>query len=291
MILTILNVLLQAADTVFPKRKPRHNKLSSPPWWDEECTNAISRRRLAERNYRINMSLENYDALLKIMKETRKLFKKKKFEGWRNFCSSLSPETHSSVLWRNIKRFRTAINPSSALLLPIVLADQFLDRLAPASVPHQDLIIRSLPVKTNSFSSLNLPITMIELKGVLNHVKDSAPGEDGIPYSFLSHIGENGLGHFLNLINKVVLSGDIPLSWRRQIVLPFLKPNKTQSNVESFRPIVLSSVITKVVEHVIKNRLEWFIENSEHLSQTQFGFRKGKSVADSLGIFTTDIRT
>ncbi|KAA5620575.1 hypothetical protein F3H11_34295, partial [Pseudomonas aeruginosa] len=64
-----------------------------------------------------------------------------------------------------------------------------------------------------------------------------------------------------------------------------------QSNVESFRPIVLSSVITKVVEHVIKNRLEWFIENSEHLSQTQFGFRKGKSVADSLGIFTTDIRT
>ncbi|CAB3231159.1 unnamed protein product [Arctia plantaginis] len=87
------SVLLQAADIV--KRKPRNNKLSSPPWWDEECTSAISRRNLAEKNYRINMSLENYDALLEIMNEARKLFKKKKFEGWRNFCSSLSPETHS----------------------------------------------------------------------------------------------------------------------------------------------------------------------------------------------------
>ncbi|KAA5655294.1 reverse transcriptase family protein, partial [Pseudomonas aeruginosa] len=139
-------------------------------------------------------------------------------------------------------------------------------------------------------SSLNLTFTLVELKGVLNHVKDSAPGEDGIPYSFLSHLGEKGLNYFLNLINKILLTGDIPPSWRSHIVLPFLKPSKVQSDIKSYRPIVLSSVITKVVEHLIKNRLEWYIENNEYLSQTQFGFRKGKSVGDNLGILVTDIR-
>nr|XP_037870303.1 uncharacterized protein LOC101744291 isoform X1 [Bombyx mori]XP_037870304.1 uncharacterized protein LOC101744291 isoform X2 [Bombyx mori] len=282
-------ILLESADNVFPKKKPRSNKLSSPPWWDEECTNAIQKRKAAERNYRNNMSMKNYEALMTIMKEVRKLFKKKKFDGWRKFCSTISPETHATVIWRNIKRFRSAVNPSNALLLPIELADQFLDRLAPPSAPLNDPIL-SYKQYNSDAPSLNLTFTLVELKGVLNHVKDSAPGEDGIPYSFLSHLGEKGLNYFLNLINKILLTGDIPPSWRSQIVLPFLKPSKVQSDIKSYRPIVLSSVITKVVEHLIKNRLEWYIENNEYLSQTQFGFRKGKSVGDNLGILVTDIR-
>ncbi|XP_061717906.1 uncharacterized protein LOC133525605 [Cydia pomonella] len=44
------------------------------------------------------------------------------------------------------------------------------------------------------------------------------------------------------------------------------------------------------MEHLIKNRLEWFVESHNLLSSSQFGFRKGRSTMDSLGIFTTDIR-
>ncbi|RVE44179.1 hypothetical protein evm_011173 [Chilo suppressalis] len=46
----------------------------------------------------------------------------------------------------------------------------------------------------------------------------------------------------------------------------------------------------KILEHLIKNRLEWFLENNNRLAETQFGFRKGSSTMDSLSTFVTDIR-
>ncbi|CAK1582342.1 unnamed protein product [Parnassius mnemosyne] len=44
------------------------------------------------------------------------------------------------------------------------------------------------------------------------------------------------------------------------------------------------------MEHLVKNRLEWILENRGILSRTQFGFRKGFSTMDSLSILVSDIR-
>lgn len=44
------------------------------------------------------------------------------------------------------------------------------------------------------------------------------------------------------------------------------------------------------MEHLLKRRLEWFVENRNILANTQFGFRKGLGTMDSLSILTTDIR-
>ncbi|XP_049883240.1 uncharacterized protein LOC126378842 [Pectinophora gossypiella] len=46
----------------------------------------------------------------------------------------------------------------------------------------------------------------------------------------------------------------------------------------------------KISEHLVKDRLEWFIESNQLLSESQFGFRKSKSTIDSISIFVTDIR-
>jgi hypothetical protein len=72
---------------------------------------------------------------------------------------------------------------------------------------------------------------------------------------------------------------------------PNFEPFKPFNDSSSYRPIALSSVIAKVAEHLVKNRLEWYVENKGCLSRSQFGFRKGKSTMDSLGIFITDIRS
>lgn len=49
-------------------------------------------------------------------------------------------------------------------------------------------------------------------------------------------------------------------------------------------------MLCKIAEHLVKNRLEWFIESNNFLTESQFGFRKGKSTMDSISILTTDIR-
>ncbi|KAL0859177.1 hypothetical protein ABMA27_011001 [Loxostege sticticalis] len=96
--------------------------------------------------------------------------------------------------------------------------------------------------------------------------------------------------YFLNLVNSFFDQGTIPDIWKQQIVIPIPKPGKDPLDHNSYRPIALSSVLLKVMEHMIRNRLEWFVESQGILSKTQFGFRKGLSTLDSLSILTTDIR-
>ncbi|CAK1597428.1 unnamed protein product [Parnassius mnemosyne] len=48
--------------------------------------------------------------------------------------------------------------------------------------------------------------------------------------------------------------------------------------------------MAKILEHLIKNRLEWFLESKDVLPKSQFGFRKSLSTMDSLSTLVTDIR-
>ncbi|KAI8425965.1 hypothetical protein MSG28_004953 [Choristoneura fumiferana] len=265
--------MVETADNVFPVKKVGGNNIPSPPWWDSECTAAAKRRKEAELAYRESSTNENFDFVLEEIDKTKKLFKKKKFEGWRNFCLSVSPNTNPSVVWNNIKRFRSAFKEDCSSNLPSTLANDFLDKLAPPTVPE---FIPLPPVL--DLSGLNGPFTLPELKGVISKTKDSAPGPDGIPYSFFTHLNDIPLLYFLKLINKILISGEIPETWKCQDVLPFLKPKKEPFDVSSYRPVALSTVLMKLTEHLVKNRLEWFIETNNILSQNQFGFRRGRGV-------------
>lgn len=237
------------------------------------------------------MSDENFNNLSDSLTQTRKLLKEKKFEGWRNYCRSISPSINPSVVWRNIRRFRNGISESTNSVLPPNLYDEFLNNLAPPTVPEQDFFCNSVPpIIHNNSTILYSPFVLQELLGVLSTVKNTAPGEDGIPYSFLAKLSEPSLLYYLNLINTTMLSGNIPKSWKSQLVIPILKPGKAPTEISSYRPIALSSVLVKVAENLVKNRLEWIIENRNILPESQFGFRKGRSTLDSVGTFVTTIR-
>lgn len=286
----LASLLVQVADEVFPVKSTTSRKVPSPPWWDQECAEAVRKRKEAEKKYISNSTTENFNFLSELITSTRKLIKKKKWEGWRNFCLSISPDTPPSDVWTNIRRFRSVFKESKPCLLQDETIDNFLDHLAPAFAPEKCLNIIPASPNFDSQSGISAPFSIYELKGILSHVRDSAPGIDGIPYSFLSHLSDTSLLYYLTIINSVVFSGIIPPSWKSQEVIPILKPNKSPLQATSFRPIALSSVLAKITEHLVKNRLEWFVESHGLLAESQYGFRKGRSTMDSLGIFTADIR-
>lgn len=281
-------IIIDVADQVFPIKSDKDPRIPFPPWWDKECTQAIKSRKRAEKMYALDMSEQNLDNFNKISKDTQLLLKKKKREGWRSFCSALSPSTNSSEVWKAIKRYRSIFKEQSSSL-PTSLANNFMDRLASSADLNSVPTIYRSP-SDHDYSILASPFSIYELKGVLSCVKDSAPGIDGIPFSFLSHLGDCALQYYLNLINSTMFSGNIPPSWKCQEVIPILKPNKPPAEATSYRPIILSTVLLKIAEHLIKNRFEWYAEHNNILSQSQFGFRKGRSVIDNISLLTTDIR-
>lgn len=283
----LTNIITMAANKTFPIKNVFLDRISSPPWWDKDCTVAVQKRNQAEENYNLNMTSENFQTLEDVMANTKKILKQKKFSGWRNYCTTITPYTPPTIVWQNIRKFKSAVQDQTHFI-PFQLSEQFLDYLAPPFVPQEELII-SLPSSTDQ-TGLNCPFSYNELKHVLKHTNDSAPGEDGLPYSFYKNLGDSGLYYLLDLINTIMMSGNIPKSWKSQIIIPILKPNKPPNDVHSYRPIALSNAVSKIAELLVKNRLEWYLESNDLLASTQYGFRKGRSTVDSISIFVTDIR-
>ncbi|KAI8432449.1 hypothetical protein MSG28_004841 [Choristoneura fumiferana] len=200
----LAKIMVETADNVFPVKKVGGNNIPSPPWWDSECTTAAKGRKEAELAYRESSTNENFDIVLDAIDKAKKLFKKKKFEGWRNFCLSVSPNTNPSVVWNNIKRFRSAFKEDCSSNLPSSLTDEFLDKLAPPTVPE---FIPLSPVL--DLSGLNGPFTLLELKGAICKTKDSAPGPD-VSFGWVpSHCDISGNVIADRLANEAVKDGDL----------------------------------------------------------------------------------
>lgn len=286
----LVKIITRCANKCFPLKNSTSGKISSPPWWDHDCTSAIKRRKNAEAVYAANMTEENFAHLTQISREVKVILKDKKSEGWKSFCSSISPHTHPSLVWQKIRIFRSSQAQKPSFVVPSQeWADNFMNKLAPPTCP----MAMEIPCSVEDYpadSILLRPFSVYDLKCVLSSVKDSAPGIDGIPYSFLANASLSIQNYYLDLFNCIFQSGCVPLAWKTQLIMPILKPNKDRNDISSFRPIALSSVFAKVGEHLVKSRLEWFIENNQSLSECQFGFRKGKSTLDNLAIFTSDIR-
>lgn len=238
----------------------------------------------------MSMSQENFLKYQRTDAKCKRLLSKKKRNGWTRFCESLDPRSPISIVWDKIKKFRRSVSandpPSNDASIWL---DSFADKLAPPSVPHENCLpsISLLP----SSDPMDAPFSISELQCVLSDLKDSSPGEDGIPYSFLTNLNPKAKLAYLKMINKLFELGVVPSSWKSQIIIPFLKAGKDPLDPSSYRPIALSSTLAKTMEHLIKNRLEWAMESRGLLAKSQFGFRKGLGTMDSLGIFTTDIRT
>lgn len=283
------NTISSTADDCFPSKKPPSGKIPSPPWWDKTCSASVRARNEAEMNFNSDMNLDNMIAFQHTLAKSKKLLKNKKRVGWQNYCSSLSPSTPASVVWRKLKSFRNSLKPSPGSTMSEELANQFFSKLAPVYVPDLSECTTASPLLPSD-DPLDKPFSLEELKSVLTYVKDSAPGVDGFPYSFISKAGNKTHQYYLDLVNYCFTNGYIPPEWKVQVIIPILKPGKDPNDHTSYRPIALSSILIKLLEHLVKNRLEWFIENRKLLPTTQFGFRKGLGTADSVATLTSEIR-
>ena len=84
------------------------------------------------------------------------------------------------------------------------------------------------------------------------------------------------------MINRTWREGYLPSSWRTAIICPILKKDKPSGLPQSYRPISLTSCISKVAERMINNRLYCWLENKQLLADTQAGFRRGCRTEDQL---------
>ena len=129
---------------------------------------------------------------------------------------------------------------------------------------------------------INDQFEMPELEKALNKYKPSTPGIDKIPYEIYNNLPEKGKEILLKLINKLWNTGDLPQASKHAILIPISKPNEDPHSVKSYRPIALLPCFTKIIEKMVKDRLQWYTEKHSILPPFLSGFRKGRSAIDNI---------
>ncbi|EKF98345.1 hypothetical protein TCSYLVIO_010757, partial [Trypanosoma cruzi] len=107
-------------------------------------------------------------------------------------------------------------------------------------------------------SPLDAPFNSTELLAALRNTPyGKAPGLDEVYSEALRHISSKGLRFLLRCINHSWTTGTIPVEWRRATIVPLLKPGNLPELLESYRPISLTSIVSKVAEKMVLKRLLW----------------------------------
>ncbi|GFV28938.1 probable RNA-directed DNA polymerase from transposon BS [Trichonephila clavipes] len=116
-----------------------------------------------------------------------------------------------------------------------------------------------------------------ELREAVGHIRCAkSPGPDNFHPEFLKHLGCNALSVLLTLYNHSWKYG-VPAIWKKAIVVPIPKKNKPLDDLNSYRPISLTSILSKVMERMITSRLDWYLETNNLLTSSQADFRKCQS--------------
>ncbi|GFW55957.1 RNA-directed DNA polymerase from mobile element jockey [Trichonephila clavipes] len=94
-----------------------------------------------------------------------------------------------------------------------------------------------------------------ELREAVGHISCAkSPRSDNFHPEFLKHLGCNALSVLLTLYNHSWKYG-VPAIWKNAIVVPIPKKNKPLDDLNSYRPISLTSIFSKVMERMITSRL------------------------------------
>ena len=145
----------------------------------------------------------------------------------------------------------------------------------------------SLPVfpsRTN-LKLYEISVTPKMVKKVIANLDSSkAPGRDCIPLVVQKNC-EPELSHKLaELFNMCLKESCFPDCWKVSSVVPVFKYVGEKSTAKNYCPVIVLSVVSKVFEKLVNNRIVHHLEKFGLFSDFQYGFRSSPSTADLLTV-------
>ena len=125
----------------------------------------------------------------------------------------------------------------------------------------------------------------VNLNGVKKLLKNLKPykasGPDGIPTYILRAAAEELAPMMTRLFQSSLDTGLVPTEWRRANIVPLFKKG-LKHLTSNYRPVSLTSVACKVLEHIIHSNVMRHFDENNILTVKQHGFRKKRSCVTQL---------
>lgn len=246
-----------------------------PYWWNKDIESkrkeVIAARRALTRARKRQLPEEEIQSMEEQSKKARNELKnfinKAKKNSWRELCDKLQED-----IWGD--GYRIAVKHVSKPTLPYSIPKQQKIRIVEDLFPKSNEHIRNYTTRRDI-----PPFTIEELRSAAARIKTNrAPGPDKILPKAIKIAVECIPEVLLTSYNGILSTGKFPKEWKRVKVVLIPKPSKDDKEAQpTFRPICLLDTSGKLLEALIKNRLEKELEQKSAISERQFGFRSGKS--------------
>lgn len=305
--------ILQSAKLSIPRGKVPKYK----PFWNEDLEiirkNRDRAREKAEQLHGKTEEEKRRDVIqwrrdCAVMK--REIIKAKR-KSWNDFLENLdyrkdSPKAHRLIDSLNNKRKSTTTHTirigNTEISEEKEIAKKFnehflgkfkLDKKKKKMESKFKRLLSRAPEYPDELGLFNVEFTTEELNNAINDLQNKKqPGPDEIFPELLIHMGKKARLFLLSVYNKFWTSSySLPADWVKAKIIPIQKPNKPSEDINSYRPISLTSVLAKTMERMISCRLSFFLESNEIINEEQAGFRKNMSTANAILKLVHGIKT
>ena len=117
------------------------------------------------------------------------------------------------------------------------------------------------------------------VKGLKKHC---SPGKDEIHNLLLINASSEFKKILLQLCNLTTKNGSLPTAWKSSIVTMIPKKVTNSKNPKDYRPISLTSCLSKVCEKLIKNQFNDFLKRNNLIIKQLSGFRAHRQTRDNI---------
>ena len=257
------------------------------PWMTPELVSHIKHKHKLFRNYMKSRSNDDWSQFVAQRNLTTTLVRKAKSEFVHEAVGGVDPVSSSCSLTK-VYRMMTCLKSqpkvsmpdlehnSQVLTSPVDKAtalNNFFITESRKSVGDPDEPIPPIPLPKVNHTLLEGITTSPEgvesLLKSLDHTKSA--GDDGIPTRLLKLVAFEIAPSLAQLFNVSFRNASLPQSWREATVIPLHKKG-SRTSPTNYRPISLLSVVAKVQERIVNDRLYQHIE--PFLPSDQSGFRR-----------------
>ena len=149
----------------------------------------------------------------------------------------------------------------------------------------------NMPSKGNSpFKPMkDIKISEKGVEKALNRLSPSkATGPDKVPVRILKETANIITPILTKNYQQSINTGQIPEDWKNANIVPIFKKGD-RSKPSNYRPVSLTSVASKILEHIIVSQIMDHLDNQNILNENQHGFRAKISCESQLLMTTNDV--
>ncbi|CAI2725549.1 unnamed protein product [Schistosoma spindalis] len=171
---------------------------------------------------------------------------------------------------------------------PKLVAELFSEHFC-CSLTNEKPLNDSEPIPVPPYEITNVNFNVQNISKAISTLKHSyTDGPDGIPASMLKRGGDDMCVLLLKLFAISLSTACYPTAWKTTHIIPKIKTGP-EANIDNYRPINITSVVSRVMEKVVKAAVVQHLLANSLISTSQHGFLRSRSCDTCLVDYLNDI--